>query len=332
MKTKDEREWEVLDNVFDLSDKIVSVIKSEQPDFILDYKGIMTGVEITELYYNHSMARIHNKKNYVEDILVKGKIHKDDKNILIPWNVIYYGKSMGYKPSKIKILPNPAYDMNDFRESFISAIDNKEISKKKYNETLEQCSLITFDKENAFKKIDAADFHSSFINERVFDSIMSSSFDEIFILVMLKNNKIAFSNLKLACLLLEMNRLFNYIAKNKDKFDYETLSKATSQIVFAEALLRRGVKDISMFNMDNFSVTSTPRYGIGFNDEENNHTCIIDHFPELHKSNKLVLLEELPYHLFNEDSFRGYRDEVKNNGVSFNIPFLNKKYGYQFYQ
>ncbi|OWF73595.1 hypothetical protein B4907_22260 [Yersinia kristensenii] len=64
------REWEVFRiNVFDLSDKIVSVIKSEQPDFILDYKGTTTGVEITELYFNHSMARLHNKKTILKTFL-----------------------------------------------------------------------------------------------------------------------------------------------------------------------------------------------------------------------------------------------------------------------
>lgn len=331
MKTKDEREWEVLDNVFDLNDKIVSVIKSEQPDFILDYKGVITGVEITELYYNHSMARLHNQKNYIEDILTKDKTHKDDKSIFIPWNVMYYGKSNNYKPSEMKVLRTPTYNMYDFRKSFISALDNKEISQKKYNKTLEQCSLITFDKENAFKKIDAADFHSSFINELVFDSIMSSSFDEIFLLVTLKTNQMAFSQLKLACLLSEMYRLVDYIAKNKEKFDFSILSNATYQVVFAETLLRRGVKNISMYNMDKFSVTSTPRYGIGFNDEKSNHTCVVDHFPKLHPSNKTVSLEDLPYHLFNEDSFRNYCNEVKNKTISFNIPFLNKKYGHQFY-
>ncbi|AYH27234.1 hypothetical protein C5E20_08900 [Pectobacterium parmentieri] len=331
MKTKDDREWEVLDNVFDLNDKIVSVIKSEQPDFILDYKGVITGVEITELYYNHSMARLHNQKNYIEDILTKDKIHKDDKKIFTPWDIIYYGKSNNYKPSEMKILRTPTYNMNDFRNSFIFALDNKEISKKKYNKTLEQCSLITFDKENSFKKIDAADFHSSFINEPVFDSIMSSSFDEIFLLVMLKTNQMAFSQLKLACLLLETYRLFDYIAENKDKFDFNTLSNATHQVVFAEVLLRRGVKNISMYNMDKFSVTSTSRYGIGFHDERSNHICVLDHFPKLHPSNKLISLEDLPYHLFNESSFRDYCDEVKKKRVSSDIPFLNKKYGYQFY-
>ncbi|QQE95080.1 hypothetical protein ACLI07_12395 [Providencia huaxiensis] len=332
MKTKDEREWDVLDSVFELDEKIVDVVKSEQPDFILDYQGTKTGVEITELYYNDSMARFHNQKNYLGDILLNNKIHKDDRTILKPMDIIYYGKSNGYIPFETKMLPKPKYNLDDFRKSFSLSLEKKEVSKIKYNQELEQCSLIIFDKEDAFKEIDADNFHASFIDDGIFNSVISSSFDEIFLLVQLKNNQMGFTQLKLACLLFEINRLFDYIAENQDKFNNEILSKATHQIVFAEVLLRRNIENIFIFNIYEKFVTSTQQYGIGFTHDPNNTNkiSIFDHFPRLYKESTPVTLESLPYNLFDDDTFKHYCEEVKNKRMSCGIPFLNKKYGYQF--
>ncbi len=56
--------------------------KQEKPDFILRRNnGIEFGVEVTELYYNETSARLKKRPKYVEDIK-RGEIDKRDIKLL----------------------------------------------------------------------------------------------------------------------------------------------------------------------------------------------------------------------------------------------------------
>ena len=68
---KKEEEMKILKMVF--GDNIVCE-ENEQPDFILNYgSNVRHGVEITELYYDGTSARINNKR-YIKELLERKNI------------------------------------------------------------------------------------------------------------------------------------------------------------------------------------------------------------------------------------------------------------------
>lgn len=121
-KTKTEKEFEILNRIFK-KDDCCTVIKSEMPDFILEYKNTnlgdtLIGIEITELYLDGATARLVNMPDYAKKIMDGTYIHKDDKLKLKPQSITYFGKSNNYQPIKTKILQLPNYTLKDFQDVF----------------------------------------------------------------------------------------------------------------------------------------------------------------------------------------------------------------------
>ena len=85
-------EKEILNSLY--SEQENTIEESERPDFILSKDGKRKfGVEITELFYNESSARLKKHKEYGGKILKlntqKKYMHKDDITNLVPIKLYY---------------------------------------------------------------------------------------------------------------------------------------------------------------------------------------------------------------------------------------------------
>lgn len=128
---KKEIEIQILKKVFGAE---ITFEESEQPDFILKYGvGLEHGVEITELYYDGTSARIKNG-TYLNELLTKQKYrHKDDKKKLKVHEIEYYTQTRSFSPVRMPALFLPKYNMPDYVRTLENAIMVKNKKLKKYS-------------------------------------------------------------------------------------------------------------------------------------------------------------------------------------------------------
>ena len=178
---KKEMEIQILKMIF--GDNILYE-ESEQPDFILKYgKNIKHGVEITELYYDNTSARI-KKGRYIKELLDEKKYwHKDDKKKLNVQDVTYYSKEKGYSPIQLPVLFLPKYNMRDYSKSLKQTIESKNIKLKKYcSDISKNCILVIYDTENPFKKYHEKDIAKQLFATDLSTTIRKSNYEEIYLI------------------------------------------------------------------------------------------------------------------------------------------------------
>lgn len=124
----------------------------EKPDFVLQKSnGEKFGVEVTELYYDETSARLKNRKNYLEDIR-SGEI---DKNDIKPLKIISTYIDIGNEnKTNYQFLYNsytiPEYTEDDFKKALIKRIEEKHEKSKEYRKDLKYIELIILDRECFF--------------------------------------------------------------------------------------------------------------------------------------------------------------------------------------
>lgn len=128
-------EFKILKEVY--SNSKYNIVSSEQPDFLIEYENKKIGVEITEMYFNESQARIVKDPNYLSSILKKKGAdkaykHKDDKDN-IQYSTLYVANKLG-KYEKLC----DAIEQNKTNEQIIEAGSKANLIKNKIIETM-QC-------------------------------------------------------------------------------------------------------------------------------------------------------------------------------------------------
>lgn len=124
----------------------------EKPDFVLQRGNEEKfGVEVTELYYDGTSARLKNRKNYLEDIR-RGEIDKNDiKPLKITSTYIDIGDE---NKTNYQFLYNsytiPEYTEDDFKKALIKRIEEKHEKSKEYRKDLKYIELIILDRECFF--------------------------------------------------------------------------------------------------------------------------------------------------------------------------------------
>lgn len=124
----------------------------EKPDFVLQRGSEEKfGVELTELYYDGTSARLKNKKNYLEDI----RIGKIDKNDIKPLKIMPTYIDIGNEnKTDYQFLYNsytiPEYTEDDFKKALIKRIEEKHEKSKEYRKDLKYIELIILNRESFF--------------------------------------------------------------------------------------------------------------------------------------------------------------------------------------
>lgn len=187
--SKKEKELLVLKNIY--YDNKITIISSEQPDFIIDGINEKFGVEVTDYYYNESSARLKNKPEYFESI-----INSDDSSVLTKKDKDFITKLAIYvkdsKDDKYKLLStvvglkyNDKYEYNDIPsyedvEKQIIDIINKKNQKALNYKKLDYYELFIQDKENYFA-INKQCLSKLKNSKLILDNIIKSKFKRVYI-------------------------------------------------------------------------------------------------------------------------------------------------------
>jgi hypothetical protein len=165
-QAKKEQELTILRTVFKKK-RFPKYIFSEKPDFIVHHKKDF-GVEITEYYPDETMARMHNRPNYAQEVTNKTYIHKDDAQILEVVNTEYFNEK---KQKWIKLeVPAVMQENQPIQlrvQRLIDQINDKTKLYHTYNSSLSDIDLIVCDSRASF--IDG-------INDNYMRSIMKEIF------------------------------------------------------------------------------------------------------------------------------------------------------------
>lgn len=163
----------------------------EKPDFVLQRGSEEKfGVEVTELYYDGTSARIKNRKNYLEDIK-KGEVDKRDITTL-HITALYLDVGNDNEPD-YQFLFNefsiPEYTENDFKKALIKRIEEKHKKSKEYRKDLKYIELIILDRECFFYNYTEEDALKYFnTNTYIWDLIKKTIFKRI-IFITIVNGK-----------------------------------------------------------------------------------------------------------------------------------------------
>lgn len=324
---KEKLETNILKKVF--SEEGVEIEKSEQPDFLLKYStGNIIGVEITELYFDGTSARINNVGGYVSNLINHKKyIHKEDRKKLKVNEITYYPSKGNLTSVKMDALFLPNYSFADYRKAIVNRLKEKNKKSQKYNSTIQQCNLIINDRENKLNKVELREFSVKFFSEEVINEIRNSPFDEIYFITKVAGKEY-YIHLKAFILINIAYSLRDYLINNKliGKLQYLNMD---FEDLYAEALLRYGYEKVRFEINDEIKIIYSGRYGIGINFHENNKWGfgIYDTYPLAMADNygHFYSLADKKKKFFNEQKFNAFKEEYENKFISGLIGFKTLK-------
>ncbi len=323
---KKESEIRILKMIFG---EKVNFRESEQPDFILEYgKGIEYGVEITELFYNGTSARLKNDK-YINDLLVENKYwHKEDRKQELIKDITYYAQDNGYSPVEMQAVIIPQHSHRDYFDSLLQAIKEKNSKLCKYDPSIrENCILIIYDRENPFKKVNTFQF----IPADLADTIRNSKYEEIFIVTNI-NGKDQYLSLKREIFNSDFSLLIEFM-KTKGLTDELSKRKLSPLAVFGEVLIRRGfdVKlgevDVKDVDIDGNLALYCGRYGIGIQLYADDWgIASFDTFPLKNIQHPIRFVLDSKTDILNDQLYQEYETMIKSKPISFlrGLPITTK--------
>jgi hypothetical protein len=246
MDTKKKKERNIFDFVY--ADRVLtSVAPSEEPDFKVKNADCEFGVEITEFYFSHSLARIRNIPGYAMEILEEGKYrHKDD---FTPLAVKEFTVEPGdnRRPSfKVQGFMQERPKINDYVNKVSAVIEHKNTRFAIYVTGLNHVNLIIFDCEHCLLGTPKNKFHPLFFQPQLETALIHTSFREVYFVTQLgefDSPKKVYIPLKMVFLVAEMF-LFNHIMTEEYTDALLTYAEKLG-LLCAEYLLWRGAKDIS---------------------------------------------------------------------------------------
>jgi len=271
MNKKEEKEFLILNKIYK-SDKYKNIIKRENPDFELEhFSGHKFGVEITEMYFSESNARVINIPNYISNILsTRNYLHKDDVEELKvgKFTIISDGKPNREIEAIGKKLPENDEVINMLCETILGKFEKY----NNYDPNLGHINLIICDMENRYRSVRCEDFPLNILRHKLLSKIKNSPFREIFFITEFSDNKQYYFPLRLIYLLSECYLINKFFVENKQyALPYKDYK---DEIMIYSILLLQGVNSISLvMNKNNIELLYS-NYGIQIDDNSNGITFI----------------------------------------------------------
>lgn len=324
------REIEILKKVF--SDFLPIIQESEQPDFVLTYNnGNKFGVEITELYYDGTSARL-KKGKYIEQLLQEQKYwHKDDKKKVKVEEITYFSKKLDYKPIKMPALLLPKYTIQNYLIALKHTIESKEKKLDKYSADVSKyCMLIIYDCEGEFKDTSEENIAKKLFSMGILDSIRKSQFYEIYLVTNI-NGEQKYIPLKAYVLLSDCLLFFDFV--KECKLNNKLCATCEHPLFgFAEVLKRRNNSKVLVEKVENNEVIGNlviynGRYGLGMISYSDNNwgIGIFDKFPlkEINSIGEIMLDGEKDF--FDDTLFQKYEQKNKDRIASIGFNFQTRQ-------
>lgn len=183
-----QRERAILNMVYS-KDRIDEVIAGENPDFKIRNKHQQNffGVEITELYYSESNARLDNIQGYLGEILDGNQFRhrKDIKNLAVQQFTL---QSDGKPDQQVEGIMQKFPSVSDYIQMVVDVINRKSTRIQDYIEGLTHVNLIIHDIGRRLIRIPRSDFYQIFFTPSLRAALRDSEFSEIFFITTLEKN------------------------------------------------------------------------------------------------------------------------------------------------
>ena len=323
---KKEMEARILKSVF--GENVVCE-EREQPDFILRYgKEIQYGVEITELYYDGTSARIKNG-TYVKELLEEGKYwHKDDKKKLNVQEVTYFSQDRRGEPVQLPMLFLPKYDMRDYARALSQTVTSKNKKLKKYAPRIaDSCMLVIYDREEPFKKMEEREIARQLFTPELAALIRRSDYLDIYLVTGISGES-RYIPLK-AYLLQSDFILFLAFIRERGLFQKLEETYRNPLLAFGEILLRRG-NTVTLGEVGNDGILGgmvvyCGRYGVGIEVRDGYlGVGIFDPFPIQNVPGTADFQLEPDTDFFDDETYLAYEDFVRTKIASTGMNFPTK--------
>lgn len=324
---KKEAEIQILKKVFGRN---IVFEESEKPDFILKFgENVKYGVEITELYYDETSARIKQER-YIKELLEKEKYwHKADKKKLKVQDITYYSQSKILSPKQMKAVLWPKYNMRDYVKSLKQSIASKNEKLKKYcSGIIKNCFLVIYDRENPFDKLSEKEIAKQLFVVDLSKVIRESDYQEIYLITGI-NCKSRYIPLK-AYLLQSDFILFGEFVRERKLINKLVQTNNHPLFAFAEILMRRGYT-VTLGQIDNNDVIGKiavycGMYGIGMVEHCNDGwgVGIFVTYPTQNIPNTAEFELESDTDFFDDDLYMAYENYVREKIASVGLFFPTK--------
>lgn len=239
--SKKDKERNILFSIYK-KDDYAQIEDSEEPDFIICEKkdGNRFGVEVTELYYTETNARMKNLDNYCLDLLDgKDFKHKDDKkNIEIGFPKLIAENG---EETEIKALVSHVLKLFEYLAKVRELIANKNNRVSSYNNELSHVNLIIADTERYFEGKQLTTFYSMFFDQEILEVILNSRFREIFFITTVEKNRKVYIPLKM---LLFVSRYIQFKEFIEEEYNNISISSKKSIEIFCSCLSTQGFKGL----------------------------------------------------------------------------------------
>lgn len=240
---KDKTEKWILDMIFQESD----ITKSEQPDFIIKKSNsIVFGVEITQLFFDESNARVHCNPKFFDSINKDGTLSnkKDESNLKVV-TLTSIPKTKDEKPITVKgiVNKNPP-NIPDILNRLCEVIETKDLKFEGYNKDLSYIDLIIFDYEHPFISRKAINFNYRLLYiDRLKKAVVNTNFREIYLITQFDTNELEYIDLRTEYFI-EMFYLYNNATGKFYKRKIFSITTDEFLRGFAYLLMKYGFKSL----------------------------------------------------------------------------------------
>lgn len=310
------KEKDILKMVYE-DNYVEDIIDGENPDFRVRNKNqqYYYGVEVTELYYSESNARLKNIPSYFTEIMDKKRYrHKKDKEIL---KIQEFTLIPNDKPNEqVEGIFQELPPISEYVQMVVEVINNKNERIEDYiKKDITHVNLIILDTENRLIQLSNADFHHYFFSQQLKTSLCNSDFREIFLITKFEINKWVYIPLKMLFLMSELYLFDSFVKRSYLKMNFKSQSEELT--LFAQYLLYIRAKGIYIVNSpDEFEVI----YGnCGVIIKDNNELIARNYTDYMFPKNALPFINENTETIINKTFKMKFDKFTQNNKFTINL-------------
>lgn len=231
-------------------EKFDEVIESENPDFRIrnKYHQDFFGVEIIDLYYSESTARLKNIPQYFDEIINdKHYRHKMDISDLAVHQFTL--QSDGKPDRQIEGILQELPPISNYIQAIADKIRDKDARIQDYRKGLTHVNLIIYDTGGRLVTLPRSDFYRIFYIPNFKASLVKSEFREIYFITSIENGKWVYYPLKMVYLVSELCMFDGVLGTFYRNLKIGSPKEELND--FAQYLYHIGVKEIYISDMPN---------------------------------------------------------------------------------
>ena len=161
----------------------ITVQRKDKPDFWLtNRQNLQFGIEITELFFNESEARLNKIDNYLKELLdSKSYKHKDDIENLDVSEITIIDENGIEKIKTNAVIHKTSGNRDSYATNLENRIEEKNLQLLSYEQGFAFYNLIIRDHDNHYPDLDPENVYRIVFTDKMINLLKGSNYDEIFL-------------------------------------------------------------------------------------------------------------------------------------------------------